>query len=265
MTSGSPALVWVGELARIAAAADIPALSLDLGSPFARLLVSHQSLPAMRVTCIWLGNPWADVWPGPPPAGRLLDLCLRLNPESFALDLPGAAGFVASPTAVIKRIEQTRQHFGREQRLLVAIRGRHLAGGRQHLTQLTALRHLAEEWDFGLALDLARNVDPTWEAEAAVIRLGNRLQHIRVPTSATSRHAVGPARVIARAIAAAMERAVPPEVALVPSVPLLGAGSSRAKADAVTNAAAALASRVVKIKAQRSQFLDQGLWPNLRG
>ena len=57
--------------------------------------------------------------------------------------------------------------------------------------QLGALRHFAEEWDLGVALDLTGRLDPTWEAEAAVTRLGQRLQLLRVRDTAPSRNAVG--------------------------------------------------------------------------
>jgi hypothetical protein len=81
-----------------------------------------------------------------------------------------------------------------------------LRGGRPHLVHLGALRHFVEEWDLSLALDLSGNFDPTWEAEAAVARLGERLSVLRVRASAPSRSAVGADRVACRTIHAAIDR-----------------------------------------------------------
>ena len=52
-----------------------------------------------------------------------------------------------------------------------------LKGGRPHLVQLGGIRRFAEEWDLTVAVDLSGQFDPTWEAEAAVARLGERLGH----------------------------------------------------------------------------------------
>lgn len=64
-------------------------------------------------------------------------------------------------------------------RMTIALRPRQLAGGRDHLTEIAALRRFAEEWDLDVALDLSGPVDPRWEAEAAILRLMPRLQVIR--------------------------------------------------------------------------------------
>ncbi|MDQ3693640.1 MAG: hypothetical protein M3464_08435 [Chloroflexota bacterium] len=189
----------------------------------------------------------------------------RLSAGTLAIDLGGPDGHIASPAVLIPWVAQTRRHVSRDCRLLVAIRGRHLVGGRPHLAELTALRHLAEEWDLGIALDLAATVDPTWEAEAAVFRLGNHLRLIRVPTSALDKFAIGKDRVISRAVAAAIDQGMPPEIALVPTVPLIQVASRRAKLADIDRAVEAIVNRVASMKAQRAQFLDQGLWPNRRG
>ena len=60
-----------------------------------------------------------------------------------------------------------------------------LKGGRPHLVQLGAIRRFAEEWDLSVAIDLSGQFDPTWEAEAAVARLGERLTMLRINASAS--------------------------------------------------------------------------------
>ncbi|MFT4036630.1 MAG: hypothetical protein QM692_00515 [Thermomicrobiales bacterium] len=100
---------------------------------------------------------------------------------------------------------------------MIGLTAAHLRGGRPHLVQLGALRRFAEEWDLGLALDLTGRLDPTWEAEAAVTRLGPRLRLIRVRDSAPSRAAVGLDRVACRALHAALDREHPLVVAIASS------------------------------------------------
>jgi hypothetical protein len=96
-----------------------------------------------------------------------------------------------------------------------------LRGGRPHLVQLGGIRRFAEEWDLSVAIDLSGQFDPTWEAEAAVSRLGERLTMLRINASAPSRAAVGRDRVACRALHAAMDRDHFLQVAVAPvkSVP----------------------------------------------
>ncbi|MCA9876672.1 MAG: hypothetical protein KC442_02790 [Thermomicrobiales bacterium] len=101
--------------------------------------------------------------------------------------------------------------------LLIGLGAPHLRGGRPHLVQLGALRRFAEEWDIGVALDVTGRIDPTWEAEAAVTRLGQRLRLLRVRDSAPSRSAVGLDRVACRALHAALDRDSPLLVAVASS------------------------------------------------
>ena len=91
-----------------------------------------------------------------------------------------------------------------------------LRGGRPHLVQLGGIRRFAEEWDLSVAIDLSGQFDPTWEAEAAVSRLGERLTVLRINASAPSRAAVGRDRVACRALHAAMDRDHSLDVAVAP-------------------------------------------------
>jgi hypothetical protein len=123
-------------------------------------------------------------------------------------------------------------------RLLLGLGTTQLRGGRPHLVQLGALRHFAEEWDLGVALDLTGRLDPTWEAEAAVTRLGQRLQLLRVRDTTPSRIAVGLDRVACRALHAALDRESPLTVAVassrlspLPATPRAVAVNARRAAD----------------------------------
>lgn len=92
-----------------------------------------------------------------------------------------------------------------------------LKGGRPHLVQLGGIRRFAEEWDLSVAVDLAGPFDPTWEAEAAIARLGERLRLLRISASAPSRAAVGRDRVACRALHAAIDGDYGLEVAIAPA------------------------------------------------
>ena len=92
-----------------------------------------------------------------------------------------------------------------------------LKGGRPHLVQLGGIRRFAEEWDLSVAVDLAGPFDPTWEAEAAIARLGERLRLLRISASAPSRAAVGRNRVACRALHAAIDGDYGLEVAIAPA------------------------------------------------
>jgi hypothetical protein len=63
--------------------------------------------------------------------------------------------------------------------IVIALAPLNHEGTRTHLDRISALRHVAEEWDVHIALDLTGAIDPRWEAEAAVLRLGNRLRLVR--------------------------------------------------------------------------------------
>ena len=48
------------------------------------------------------------------------------------------------------------------------------------------LRYVAEEWEVHIALDLTGAIDPRWEAEAAILRLGERLRLVRFAPPSSS-------------------------------------------------------------------------------
>jgi hypothetical protein len=103
--------------------------------------------------------------------------------------------------------------------------------------QLGTIRRFAEEWDLSIALDLSGRFDPTWEAEAAVARIGERLTLLRMPMSAPSRAAVGRDRVACRALHAAIDRSPTLDVALSTSRPMPFPVTPRAAANGARRAA----------------------------
>jgi hypothetical protein len=73
-----------------------------------------------------------------------------------------------------------RQILGEQCRVAVAVRPYHPNGVRAHLSAIAGLRMQASEWDVDIAIDLSREVDWLWEAEASIYRMIPSLQLIRI-------------------------------------------------------------------------------------
>lgn len=103
-------------------------------------------------------------------------------------------------------------------RVTLGLRADQLGGGREHLVELTLLRRYAEEWDFDIALDLSGEIDPTWEAEAAIWRLMPRLQIIRLgPLSGRAQRSTAP-RLASRVLSGAADLGYRGTIALSPDM-----------------------------------------------
>ncbi|HJT93082.1 MAG TPA: hypothetical protein VJ777_14295 [Mycobacterium sp.] len=139
--------------------------------------------------------------------------------------------------------EVSRTEF-RDQPFAVGLPAAALRGGRPHLVLLGAIRRFAEEWELDVAIDLSGRFDPTWEAEAAVARLGDRLRVLRLPSSGPSRAAVGRDRVACRALCAALDRERPLDIALTSTAPMPFPITPRAAASSAARAVDYIADRV---------------------
>jgi hypothetical protein len=86
-------------------------------------------------------------------------------------------------------VSALRMDLPESAQIVIALAPLNHEGTRTHLDRISALRHVAEEWDVHIALDLTGAIDPRWEAEAAVLRLGDRLRLVRfVPPSFERAH-----------------------------------------------------------------------------
>jgi hypothetical protein len=65
-------------------------------------------------------------------------------------------------------------------RIAIGIRPHQIENTRAHLANLSAMRLQASEWDIDMALDLGRELDWLWEAEAAIYRMIGSLGLIRL-------------------------------------------------------------------------------------
>jgi hypothetical protein len=129
------------------------------------------------------------------------------------------------------------------------------SGGREHLLRLQALRHRAAEWDIDLALDLTGNLDESWEAEAAMLRMAKRLVLIRFGYPFVGTPGSPAWRLRRRILAAAADVEFSGTVAIAPTLRPLRWSSS-------TNVALELRQAVVAVRTefrQRSAFVGEPL------
>jgi hypothetical protein len=129
-------------------------------------------------------------------------------------------------------IRTIRDQAGGAVRVTLALRSDELEGSRDHLNRLSALRRMAEEWEYEIALDLTGPIDPRWEAEAAISRLMPRLTMIRVGSLASRPPNNGRARLTNRAIAFALDQGYQDYISIAPYVPLWRAFWTTAVAEA---------------------------------
>ncbi|MCC6312517.1 MAG: hypothetical protein IT337_00790 [Thermomicrobiales bacterium] len=166
--------------------------------------------------------------------GSLAPLLIVDAPWNLA-DAPSALRALFPFTQAVERAGVGRS-------VAVGLRARHLSGGRRHLTQLTLLRHIVEEWGLDIALDLTGPFDPQWEAEAAVLRMGPRLVLVRAGAAAVAASPVDRGRVAKRALRAAIEQQPRLCVSLAPDVPWWQAASPTALGRAWSDSARRLAA-----------------------
>lgn len=208
-TRGALMPAWMVQ--HVAGMSEVDGIDVDatsqLGAWLATLTGTSES-PYIPIRSIWLPIDGVRA----PRIRRLVDATYDRQsdvPPLVVLVLPGAGG-------IRDWARSFQQSTGSTQGWTVAIGlpAVALRGGRPHLVQLGNIKRFAEEWELAVAIDLAGRFDPTWEAEAAISRVGNRLRVLRMTTGAPSRAAVGRDRVACRALHAAIDRVERLEVAL---------------------------------------------------
>jgi len=98
---------------------------------------------------------------------------------TVVIDQPDRRSRDDLPNQVASAI-RLRQVLGEECRVAIAVRPYHPNGVRAHLSAIAGLRMQASEWDIDLALDLSKEVDWLWEAEASIYRMISSLQLVRI-------------------------------------------------------------------------------------
>lgn len=212
----------VEHLAAIATKAGYPAIEVDrTGRPPWRGRYEpqpHIGAARPRIAALWL--PYGmkghsiDRWQRTEPAIRQ---SLAARPERVVIAMPKNETLL-SRAEIAGIAESVRALVGAELPITLALASESLLGGRSHLAQLTVLRRLAAEWEFDLALDLTGKLDTRWEAEAAILRLGARLRLLRVAGVRRGGDWHPAARLVARAVTAALQAEPGVTLSLVPAL-----------------------------------------------
>jgi hypothetical protein len=199
---------------QVATQAGVDGLDVDATYALGRWLAARVRVPDVAyvpVRTVWLA------------AGELRSPRSRLLIEVMRQNQPDAPPRVVATLPTGATLHELTRHLDlgdwltQPSQIVLGIPTTALRGGRPHLVQLGGIRRLAEEWDLSVAVDLSGQFDPTWEAEAAIARLGERLCLLRISASAPSRAAVGRDRVACRALHAAMDGDHVLEVAVAPA------------------------------------------------
>jgi hypothetical protein len=199
---------------RVATLAGIDSLDVDAASALGAWLAAR--LGAADNTYVPVRTIWL-------PASELRSVRSRRLIERIGALQPDVSPCVVATLSTgatlheLMRQLDLRDWLNPSRQVLLGIPSATLKGGRPHLVQLGGIRRFAEEWDLSIAVDLSGQFDPTWEAEAAIARLGERLSLLRISTSAPSRAAVGRDRVACRALHAAIDGDHGLEVAVAPA------------------------------------------------
>ncbi len=254
---------------RIAADARVDGVDLDLSGhlplPPPERLASWSADRATPIRSIWMPR----VLPGPLARWRrevtsahAANVARATGVPTVIVDVRPGAEMRFSRAALAEVAEPIRMHVGPTARVAIALRARHLGGGREHLAQVVLLRRLAEEWDLDLALDLLGPINLGWEAEAAVTRLLPRLAVIRVGFMTPRRSVPGRPRLTARALAAALDGGFGGAVAVAPVLPAWQRGWSPAMVNACAAADQHVRARFAAMHEDRAFNSSQN--PGLR-
>lgn len=267
--STAPSLLRLSTLFRLAQSAGADGIDLDLSGPplpepsrVAQAAERH----GVPVRSVWM--PRASVWSGwNADRARTAAAAVARATDAgiFIIEGPITSDGGVPRSAVTALTETARPLLSPGTRIVVVLRPRHLEGGRRHLVQLTAWRRLAEEWEFGIGLDLSGPVDGRWEAEAAVSRLGSRLTLMRLPSDVVAAPATGARRAAVRAFAAAIDGGHPAQFAVVPGAPLWQSGHVAGQARRFAETRRRITERYTLIEEQRALDVFPHPWPGQRG
>jgi hypothetical protein len=151
----------------------IDSIDLDVANPVRRRLalrgLGRNSPAVFEFQSVWIGNEYPDRLSNVLPANTLIVV-------PFERLLSGRSSKSVDP----KQLDKLQLEITGSKRIAIALTAVNHEGTRTHLDRISAIRHVAEEWDFDVALDLTSTIDPRWEAEAAVLRLGERLRLVRL-------------------------------------------------------------------------------------
>jgi hypothetical protein len=137
---------------------------------------------------------------------------------TIVIDRPDRRSRDDLPNQVASAI-RLRQVAGDYCRVAIAVRPYHPNGVRAHLSSIAGLRMQASEWDIDIALDLSRDVDWLWEAEASIYRMISSLRLVRIAISQGTLDGRFRASLTDRALSSCAELGFDGMISLVTPVP----------------------------------------------
>ena len=209
------------KLSQIARATHFDGLDLDYSGrplPPPRDIATQLATDSLLVRSVWIPRTsrWS-LW-RPDAGGVFASAVAALTSATYLVTpLPQGAGSALASLSVVRRVNGLRR-ADIHGRMVLAVSSEQLVGGRIHLRQMTLLRHLAEEWDFWLGLDMLGPIDPRWEAEAVVALLGPRLCLVRTVGDVLIRPDNPLTRPAKRALTAIIDDGHPRDIALRPDL-----------------------------------------------
>lgn len=133
------------------------------------------------------------VWFTPPLERRVPAKAMQLIERRVALELPVRLVIDQprgrdreSHDSQVNLAIRLRRQLPESIRIAIGLRPHQIENTRAHLARLSTLRMQASEWDLDLAVDLGREIDWLWEAEAALYRLMGSLALIRLSYPTTT-------------------------------------------------------------------------------
>ncbi len=244
----------VPKVCRIAYAANFDGVDLDYSSrplPSPHVIAIELASVPLPVRSVWipLTGPWT-LWRTDRGASFASTVAVLTGAANLVTPLPLDHGGALASLAIVRRMNDSRQDAPRTRHVL-AVASTHLVGGRIHLRQMTALRHLAEEWDFWLGLDLLGSIDPRWEAEAIVALLGPRLCLVRTDGAVLARPTDPVSRPARRALTALIDEGLPRDIVLRPSLRLPQQCWPKAVEQAGLTTLAHVKTRIARVESER--------------
>lgn len=217
----------IGSGPSAAATHELYAVDLDIRSSFRSPanLTRHPALVAgpVRLRSVWIPGSIAGPWLEP-RADRLWQFL------GHAMDQLGLRTIILPRSGEVERgthlgpelRKRVDAHADHDVRVAIGIRastGRH---GHDQLVEFLNLRHAAEEWDLDLALDLTGSIPPTFEAEAAVLRLLPRLTIVRMPSWVSANGQLAGNHTLTRRVVATLaDHGYRGVISIEPSTPLI--------------------------------------------
>ena len=246
VSSRTGVIVSAGSLIAAATAANLHGVSLDLGAERSfrgRLRRGFGGieplLPATR--SIWLPVERDTGARSDERYAEWLDLIMAVRPGIVLVGREMALRPLGPTSRPLFR--RLQDDLPESSRIGVALRPGDLEGSRAHLSGLTNLRRMAEEWDFDIAIDMNGVVDPRWEVEAALQRLLPRLALVQVGSAAGGQQGSVQGRLASRAVSFLLDQSFTGEISLAPALPLISAFQVSALISALAAEEATIRSR----------------------